>query len=93
MAPHPEHGGRESDQVTLPYRALADPEVIAEARSIYQRLQETNHWDSENDELLHKWRMICDEMNIRELTDSVTTSGGDAGYRNAGLEDSETRDE
>jgi hypothetical protein len=37
--------------------------------------------------------MIVDEMNIRELTDNVTDSGEQAGYRNEGLEDCETRDE
>jgi hypothetical protein len=91
-APHPEHNGKETDQITLPYRGLADSEVIGAAREIYRRLQETTHWSSENETLLRNWRMVCDEMNIRGLTDSVTDAAPDGHYRNEGLEDIDTRD-
>jgi hypothetical protein len=93
VAPHPEHDGKETDQITLPYRGLADSEVIDAAREIYRRLQETTHWSSENEALLREWRMVCDEMNIRELTDSVTGAAPDGHYGNEGLEDSETREQ
>lgn len=92
-APHPEHNGKETDQITLPYRRLADSEVINAAREIYRRLQDTTHWSSENETLLRDWRMLCDEMNIRGLTDDITGAGDDVHYRNEGLEDTETKED
>ena len=72
MTPHPEHGGRESDRITLPYRGLADPDVISAARELYQKLQTGPRWENGRNDLLRAWRQVCDEMNIRGLTDDVT---------------------
>ena len=92
-APHPEHGGKETDRITLPYRVLADSEVISEARKLYKQLQEGPRWANNRNALLRAWGQVCEEMNIRELVDDVTDSGVSAGYRNEGLEDTETKED
>jgi hypothetical protein len=72
MAGHPY--GRTIDRPTLPYRGLADSEVIAEARRIYAELQETPRWANNRDALLVAWGAVCAEMNVRGLTDDITTA-------------------
>jgi hypothetical protein len=70
-AGHPEHGQGASGRPSLPYRGLTDDEVLAAARDVYKKLQETPRWSSENDELIWQWAAVCAELNIRELVDSV----------------------
>jgi hypothetical protein len=83
MGPHEPIGGGYTagkpegdapDRPTLPYRGLADAEVIASAREIYRKLQETPRWSAENAWLIRAWSEVCAEMNLRRLTDDVTSS-------------------
>jgi hypothetical protein len=92
MAGHPERSDGRSDALTLPYRGLADDEVISEARKLYRQLQDGSRWANNRGALLVAWRQVCEEMNIRELTGNVTYSAASTRYRNEGLEDSETRE-
>lgn len=70
-AGHPD--GNTVDRPTLPFRGLADAEVIAEARRIYNALQTTPRCANDRDPLLVAWGAVCMEMTG---VSSPTTSRG-----------------
>ena len=57
-AGHPERSRDASERPKLPYRGLGDDEVMAVARDLYKKLQETPHWADENDALIRQWGAV-----------------------------------
>ena len=75
-AGHPEGSGHAPERASLPYRHLADSEVVSAAREVYRQLQISPRWSSDNDRLIRAWAAVCSEMNLRGLTDTVTEVDG-----------------
>lgn len=67
-AGRPERSGHTS----LADGELSDAQVISNARNVYRKLQRTPRWSRDNDILIREWAKVCEEMNYRGITDSVT---------------------
>jgi hypothetical protein len=72
-AGHPERSGGSLDRPSLPYRGLADAEVLDAAREVYSQLQATPRWHADNDRLIRQWGLVCQELGLRGITDDITT--------------------
>ena len=73
----PEGSGHAPER-SLPYRHLADSEVVSAAREVYRQLQTTPRWSSDNDRLIRAWAEVCSEMNLRGLVDDITEGNATA---------------
>jgi hypothetical protein len=61
------------DTAGRPDQRTTDDEILDAAREIYVQLQETPRWSDERPGLLGAWGVVCMEMNLRGLTDHITT--------------------
>jgi hypothetical protein len=56
---------------------LGDRELVAEARRIYADIQRTPRHANGHDDLMRDWGIVCQELNFRGITDTITTAHAD----------------